>query len=76
MGLRARRACERLARRKLILHSSEGWAANPEELPVLRYYANSIAHFFPPVPASPGPAALPQDPAQGAETSGDAASAK
>jgi glycerol-3-phosphate O-acyltransferase len=81
MGLRARRACERLARRKLILHSPEGWTANPEELPVLRYYANSIAHFFPPVPASPGPAspeptALPKDNAQDGETSGDAASAK
>ena len=43
---RARRAIERLSMRRLIEKTPEGWRANPKERDMLRYYANSIAHFF------------------------------
>jgi glycerol-3-phosphate O-acyltransferase len=40
-----------LTMRHLVLDADGLFAANPAELPVLRYYANSIAHLLPPVEA-------------------------
>ena len=44
-----------LTLRHLVLDADGLFAANGAEIPVLRYYANSIAHLFPseaPVPAA------------------------
>ncbi|HEY9038529.1 MAG TPA: 1-acyl-sn-glycerol-3-phosphate acyltransferase [Roseovarius sp.] len=43
------RACTALAARHAISEVSGGWQMTAEGAPLLRYYANSIAHFLPPV---------------------------
>jgi len=43
---RARRAIERLSARNLITEGPRGWVAHPEATEMLRYYANSISHFY------------------------------
>jgi glycerol-3-phosphate O-acyltransferase len=46
-----------LTMRHLVLESDGLFAVNPDELAVLRYYANSIAHLLP--AATPAPAPVP-----------------
>ncbi|WP_138935639.1 1-acyl-sn-glycerol-3-phosphate acyltransferase [Roseovarius arcticus] len=41
------KACEMLAARDAITGSDAGWSMTPEGAPLLRYYANSIAHLLP-----------------------------
>ena len=55
------RACTALGRRGVITRGPEGWTATEGGLPLLRYYAASVAHL------------VPQDPPR--ETSADAAPA-
>ena len=43
---RARRAIDRLSRRNLIVRGPNGWAAHPDATEMLRYYANSVSHFY------------------------------
>ena len=42
--MRAARARARLAQRRLILKTDAGWVANPDEIALLRYYANAVGH--------------------------------
>jgi glycerol-3-phosphate O-acyltransferase len=49
--------------RHLILESDEGYCANPQELPLLQYYANAIAHLFASAPSQVVALAEPSRPA-------------
>lgn len=40
------RARSNLEQRKLVLNTPEGWIADSDQRDVLKFYANSIAHFF------------------------------
>ncbi len=40
------KAREHLVQRGMVMEVDGGFAADPDELPILNYYANSIAHFF------------------------------
>ncbi|WP_390910940.1 1-acyl-sn-glycerol-3-phosphate acyltransferase [Pseudosulfitobacter sp. SM2401] len=41
-----RLAREHMEQRKLITQTDGGWEKTPDQIPVLQYYSNSIAHFF------------------------------
>lgn len=40
------KAREHMVQRGMVIAVDGGFAADPDELPILNYYANSIAHFF------------------------------
>jgi glycerol-3-phosphate O-acyltransferase len=39
-------ARDHMEQRKLITKSNQGWAKTPDQVAVLQYYSNSIAHYF------------------------------
>ncbi len=51
------RACAALATRDAIVERANGWHMTPEGAPLLRYYANSIAHLLPAIISGPDDAA-------------------
>ncbi len=46
MAGRIAQACAALAKRHAIIEVAGGWQMAPDGAPLLKYYANSIAHFF------------------------------
>jgi hypothetical protein len=46
--------------RRLVLDDEGGWRANPKELLLLQYYANSIAHLLAEAPESSAVVAWPR----------------
>ena len=45
------RALEGMQSRALVTNEGGQWRAMPDQVPVLRFYANSIAHFLPEISA-------------------------